>query len=249
MKLIELVGTMVADGAAINAWRVAQEFWSKGELVPKSIWQHVQANANLIQANLAEEREGGIYVSGSSQYLSWVAERRRSASAGGKKSAQKRGKPPVKSEVKAKQTPSKSKQTQASGSYSSSGSGSGSGTDSGIENPSDSKPQAFIAAYCERFKQRWGSNPEIKGKEAGIAGRLAKGWSQEKAELYLDAFFAMPDVWVIKTKHTLAALETKLNEVAVFANSGKFTSNKEAIQADDSLALAAQIQRIRGEAK
>lgn len=246
MKLIELAGTLGADGVAINAWRIAQEFWAKGELVPLSIWKHVQANDKLIQANLAEERDGGIYVRGSSQYLEWVAERRRAAAAGGKKSAKKRAKKPQTPQANGKQTQANVNQTQPSGSYSSSGSDSSS--DSEVENSSNSKPQAFIAGYCTRFKVRYGNNPEILGKDAGIAGRLVKGWSQSKIDLYLDAFFSMPDSWLVKTKHPLAAFETKLNEVVVFAKSGDFTTMKQAQQADVAVTISDQLKRL-GEVK
>lgn len=113
------------------------------------------------------------------------------------------------------------------------------------ENSSNSKPQAFIAGYCERFKAKYGNNPEIIGKDAGIAVRVVKGWGSEKIELYLDAFFSLPDAWLVKAKHPLSAFETKLNEIVVFAKSGKFTTMKQAQQADSSAALANQIQQIR----
>jgi hypothetical protein len=237
MKLIELVGTLQADGAALNAWRVAQEFWSKGELVPKSIWNHVQANAKLIEANLAEEREGGIYVRGSSEYLSWVAERRLAAQAGGKKSAEKRSKKP-------KQTPTKRKQTQPSGSGSISSSGSSSGSGVPAEPSTGDGAQDFIRAYCERFKIRWGVNPPVQGKDAGIAGRLAKGLSAEKRDLYLDAYFSMPDAWVVKAKHPINLFETKLNEISVFAQSGQFHTQRQVREADSSATNAMLLAKI-----
>ncbi len=154
MRLIELVGTMVADGAALNAWRIAQEFWSKGELVPKAIWQHVQANASLIQANLAEERESGIYVSGSSEYLSWVAERRLAASAGGKQSAKKRAKAPSKPQPNSKQNEANGNQTQPSGSSSSSVSKETSTTE---------------ISSAKKQEARFRFAKEIKGIEASLA--------------------------------------------------------------------------------
>lgn len=235
--LIKLVGVEAADGAAIGAWRIAQEFWAKGMLVPKAIWSHVQANAKLIEANLAEERADGIYVRGSSEYLSWVAERREAARAGGLKSAQKRSK-------ESKQTPTKRKQTQpsGSGSYSSSGSSS----DSEVSNSSNSTPKSndFIAAYCRRFKDRWGHNPPILGKDSGIAKRLAKDLSLGRFEDLLDAYFQMPDAWVVKAKHTLGIFEAKLNEVAVFAESGKFTTAREVRNADNMAANMMLLKKI-----
>jgi hypothetical protein len=103
----------------------------------------------------------------------------------------------------------------------------------------------FIAAYCERFKNRWGNNPPITGKDAGIAKRLAKQFTEEKLSLYLDAFFSMPDAWVLKAKHPLNLFETKLNEIVVFANSGQFTTARDVRDADETNAVAAQLKRIR----
>jgi hypothetical protein len=250
MKLIELVGTMAADGVAINAWRVAQEFWAKCELVPHSIWQHVQANDKLIQANLAEEREGGIYVKGSSEYLEWVRERRRAASAGGKKSAEKRTKKQQKPQAKRKQNEANGKQTQPSGSGSDSFSGSDSSSGSVIpaEPSLGDAARDFIQAYCERFKARWGSNPPIQGKDAGIAKRVAKGWSPEKRDTYLDAYFSMPDAWVVKAKHPINLFETKLNEISVFAQSGEFHTQRQVRDADNSATNAMLLEKVkRGE--
>lgn len=118
-SLSKMVGSdHIADGLAVQMWRLAQEFWSRDELIPKHIWATIEANGKLIQANLAEEREGGIYVRGSSQYLEWVAERRRAAKAGGKKSAEKRSKIPKQTQANGKQKQPNTNQTQPSGSSS-----------------------------------------------------------------------------------------------------------------------------------
>lgn len=111
------------------------------------------------------------------------------------------------------------------------------------ENPK--KANAFIVRYCENFKFRYGSNPVIKGKESGIAKRLAKDLSEEKISLYLDAYFQMPDAYVVKAKHPLSLLETKFNEVTVFAHSGNFMTNKQAQQADDSASNMLLLEKVR----
>lgn len=103
----------------------------------------------------------------------------------------------------------------------------------------------FIAAYCERFKRRWGMNPPIQPKDAGIAGRLAKGLTPERRDLYLDAYFAMPDAALVKAKHPINLFELKLNEVSVFAESGEFTTARQARQADDSATNALLLERVR----
>ena len=183
-RLAELVGGLViADGIVIRAWRVAQEFWAKDRLlIPKHIFATIQANASLIQANLAEEREDGIYVRGSSQYLEWCNERRRAARYGGRKSSERPRNALGQLLKKPKQTPSKrqvtSKQIQASGSGSGSGSNSNSNSNSGSvaiaileKSPPEVNPISF---YCDLWKERNGKSPDIRPKEAGQIARLAK---------------------------------------------------------------------------
>lgn len=118
------------------------------------------------------------------------------------------------------------------------------------KNPAEpSKANAFVAAYCAKFKSRWLENPVITPKDAGIAKRISKTLSLEKFEIYLDAFFTMPDAWLIKIKHPLSAFETKLNEITVFATSGNFTTARQAHQADDMAANLLLLEKVRREAK
>lgn len=99
-----------------------------------------------------------------------------------------------------------------------------------------SEPQRadhFVAAYCDRFKARWGISPPIQGKDAGIAKRLAKTLSLDRYQWLLDAYFSMPDAWLVKQKHPLNLFESKLTEVAVFADSGRFTTARQVREADN----------------
>lgn len=107
------------------------------------------------------------------------------------------------------------------------------------------KANAFVGAYCSRFKERWGHNPEILGKDAGIAKRLSKTLTLVKFELYLDSFFQMPDAWLAKQKHPLAAFESKLNEIVAFSNTGNFTTTKQVQQADDMASNMILLQKVR----
>lgn len=91
-KLIRLIGDEErADGTAIKMWRTAQEFWKRDhQLVPRSVFEALQFASELLQSGLAEEREGSIYVRGSSQYLEWVKDAAEAGRLGGLKSAQTR---------------------------------------------------------------------------------------------------------------------------------------------------------------
>lgn len=109
------------------------------------------------------------------------------------------------------------------------------------------KARGFIAAYCSLFHDKWGFNPDIRGKEAGIAKRVVKDLSEEKFLSYLNAFFNMPDAWLQKAKHPLAMFETKINEIAAFANNGTFVTNAQVRQGDEMASNMMLLNKIRKE--
>lgn len=111
------------------------------------------------------------------------------------------------------------------------------------------KAQLFVGTYCQLFKARYGMNPKILGKDAGIASRLSKQLSEDDIKKLLHAFFSMPDAWLVKAKHPVGSFEMKLNEIVVFANSGNFTTKTQANQADAFATNAVLLDQVRrGEA-
>lgn len=262
--LIKNIGSEeLADGSIIKAWRVAQEFWKSNKgLIPLELFETLPNYKNIIDSKLADVRNAFVYVRGSSAYLDWVREKREQASVAGKKSAESRklkngsaqpsGKKTKKSASNLNKSPNETRtesndaEPSDSGSYSGSSSSSSSNSDSGsaVITANAKKANAFIARYCENFKFRYGSNPEIGGKESGIAKRVSKTLSEEKIRLYLDAFFQMPDAYVVKAKHPVYLFEAKLNEVTVFANSGQFTTMKQARQVDEAVNTQNILQMI-----
>lgn len=111
------------------------------------------------------------------------------------------------------------------------------------------KANAFVRMYCDAFKTRWGDNPQILGKDAGIAKRLAKDLSEDRFAYLLDAYFQMPDAWLVKTKHPLGAFETKLNEIVIFAEQGNFTTTQQARQADNMASNHLLMEKLKREGK
>lgn len=192
---------LMADAVVIRAWRIAQEFWGKGrQLIPLKVWGTIQAGAKLIQANLAEEREGGVYVCGSSEYLEWVNEQREKARIGGKKSAQRprnaKGQLTKVSKLEPSRVQVESKQSQASDSDSysdsdsDSDSSSGSSSDSGWVDFSPAKPSgpedipkvdlnrkiwdSYAKAYFARYKTEPVRNAKVNGQVSQLAKRLGE---------------------------------------------------------------------------
>jgi hypothetical protein len=154
------------------------------------------------------------------------------------------------SETEAK--PTEANRNEASISISNSFSNSSSNSDSkkiSVLSEHSKKAQLFVGTYCQLFKARHGSNPKILGKDSGIAGRLAKQLSEDDIKKLLTAFFSMPDAWLFKARHPIAAFEMKLNEIVVFANSGNFTTKTQANQADAFATNAVLLDQVRrGEA-
>lgn len=90
--LARLVGDQErADGRMLRAWRVAQGFWKKDELIPPRMWD-TGGFDGILEADLAEKRDGGIYVRGAEGHFGWLESRARAGQKGGKRSGETRKK-------------------------------------------------------------------------------------------------------------------------------------------------------------
>lgn len=269
--LLKLGCVYTTKGMLVSAWELAQMYWLEHRAVPIDNWPD-ELNI-LIETKFAryEQRAEGafVYVSGSSEFCAFLEQKSNAGKKGGKSKSPKKlqnlkqnQKTPKRDRSETEtSTEAKPKRTEASSSVSisisSSISDSNSGSDSNlIPAEIEISPQAggfdpkkktsyFLAQYADRFKQRHGANPEIAGKDAGIATRLIKTWGQDKIDLYLEAYFAMPDAWVVKAKHPIALLESKINEVAVFANTGNFTTRTQVNQADSIASNMILLEKVR----
>lgn len=249
-----------AIGNAARFLRFAQEKHKSGRPVTLKEFKDQGFDEALIPffAERVEDPESGqilIRARGAEKHFAWIDQRRKAGREGGKKSAKRprdtKGRLSKTKRVLGsasillgEDVQARSKQNQASISISSSISNSSSSSNSSSTSISEEKkremvpsePQRadhFVAAYCDRFKARWGISPPIQGKDAGIAKRLAKTLSLDRYQWLLDAYFSMPDAWLVKQKHPLNLFESKLTEVAVFADSGRFTTARQVREADN----------------
>ncbi len=206
-RLGEKIGNAcLADGAAIRMWRVAQEFWKNGrQPVPKRVFDSLQFASALLEVGLAELQDDGVYVSGSSQYLDWVAERRKAAAIGGQKSAVSRRNKRTLSQAKSKQKEANANQTQpsASASFSASGSFSDSGSGSAEvalvskkpdpdakaapdgESPTAKTWQAYKQAYATRYGEPPSWNAKTAGQLKQFISRIPQVEAPDIAAFYL----------------------------------------------------------------
>lgn len=131
----------LTETVVIRAWRLAQEFWTKGKLIPWPTFSALLGADALVKSGLAQIRDSDqadskpiqaeskqclddcyVYVRGSSEYLNWVREQRIKGASGGKKSAKRPRDAHGRLLKTSKQSPSShqanSKGVQASYSYS-----------------------------------------------------------------------------------------------------------------------------------
>ena len=95
-----------------------------------------------------------------------------------------------------------------------------------VENP--------VKFYCDAYKARYGHYPEIGGKQAGILQRFVKSHPRRFKEL-LAGYLAMPDSWAVQRSHPVELLETKVNEIVRFLETGKVVTRKVMERAEEAI--------------
>lgn len=83
-KFVKAVGDEdKADGLALRFWVLGQEAYVKGGLVNKKQFYMLPYAKDFLACELAEERDGGIYIKGSKRRLEWYRKMIAGASKGG----------------------------------------------------------------------------------------------------------------------------------------------------------------------
>lgn len=200
--LMILVGDrQKAKGMVLELWTLAQEHWFPNRaLIPENVFSDLGLDA-VIQAGLAERREGGVYARGSEEHFCWLFDRQDAGRRGGLASAKARKQahePRVKqSQATLKQHSSKTKQIEPSSSFSFSISKdikTKECADRALQ-VSDESTQAleqlkpttkgsrfspetrakmgqFYAAYARAYKVRYGSEPEHLRADKALIGKV-----------------------------------------------------------------------------
>lgn len=65
----------------------------------------------------------------------------------------------------------------------------------------------LIAFYCEKYKQRFGVNPVITGKESGAVRNILKSMSYENAQEIITDYFDLSDAWIVQRMYALSILQ------------------------------------------
>lgn len=91
---------------------------------------------------------------------------------------------------------------------------------------SKSATRDFIASYCEAWKAKYGENPIITKKEAGIAQRLI---AIPNIDWLMERFFESTDPFIVKNGHSLSIVESQLNKLLATGgnrDNGKYSEIK-----------------------
>jgi len=247
-----LKDSRLADGArvALN-WLILDH---KGKPVPLKKFKFLKDYDVYIECGLAEVDGDVVKIAGADRYSEFFEKQYSNGSKGGRPKKPRKTKKTQINPTEPNGTqnnPNENLETQTnpenpSISFSSSSSSSVSSSSSEITVSSKlTKAGAFIVGYKSRFLARWGTKVNVEGKDAGIAKRVAERLTFDEIEVYLDALFSIPDAELVKKKHPLFLFETKLNEIGVYAQSGEFHTQRQAMQADDAVAMNDQLKRIR----
>lgn len=101
-----------------------------------------------------------------------------------------------------------------------------------------------VATYCSIYKQKFDRNPDIVGKEAGAAKRLAKDLGVERACQLVEGYLQMNDAWFIKNDYRLSILGDNVNKVGLFLEKGITITSKMAASVETQSSNAAVAQRV-----
>lgn len=166
-RLLVAIGCVFkADGAVINAWKLAEHYWvPRREVIPMSAWTGAGFPMELITCGFAREESGGIYVSGTKEKFAWRFERKEAGKLGGRNSAKTRKKPGKKP---AEAKPSKRKQKQPSSSPSPSSSSSSSSSTSISPSPSSSPSDSASGSPRKRKNETLAETIERLRKENNV---------------------------------------------------------------------------------
>lgn len=257
--LIKVGDRHKAKGMVVELFTLAQKFWfPKMELIPIDAI-HESDLEPCLNAGLAEERDGFAYVFGTEKSFAWLFQKSTAGHRSGEARQKKSKKNKIErtlTDVERTLTDANVRQRDGTSLLSSPSSllfsptlNSNSQLSTHIgeveknETPS-ANAGALIAAYCRLWKARYGSRPEVLGKDKGIAKRLANDLGGQRAVDLMEAYFKMNDSWIIERHHDLATFESKMNAVVQFQNSGRVISRDTAREIERTERFKDQLKRI-----
>ena len=182
--LIRLVGDeLIADGAMINVWRLAQDYWKRDKAgIPEHVFEHVRYGSELVRAGLVVLRDASVVVRGASEHFDWISKKRDSGRKGGVKSALARKAKYGNAQPASRNLSLLPKQTEASPSPSPSPSSSSSPSTSPSASSSIKSIRGNRILYSSDFETVWLTYERKGDKKASFYEYKKQGIQPEEAE-------------------------------------------------------------------
>jgi hypothetical protein len=100
--------------------------------------------------------------------------------------------------------------------------------------PTESVPigKHLVGFYCELWEKRYGTSASFMPHHAKALKVLGESQGLQKTKELLEAYFIMPDTWVIKKRHDIMTFVNSLSQVSAFKESGKIVTNAEMKEGD-----------------
>lgn len=100
--------------------------------------------------------------------------------------------------------------------------------------PANADAENPVPVYCDFYRKKYGHNPVIGGKQSGILKRFQKN-HPTKWRALIEGYLSMPDSWAVQRSHPVELLESKLNEIVRFLETGKVVTKKVVQHAEEMI--------------
>lgn len=104
----------------------------------------------------------------------------------------------------------------------------------------------FLAAYCEAFKARHGTNPVVSKQAAGLAKTIVQSLGLERACSLVRTYLALNTPRYVRDRHALATFWVCITDIGVAHDTGKVTTEGEIRDLDRRVGNANAFGRLLG---
>lgn len=229
-KLLEkaLGSRIMAIGSLVEFWRLAQEYWVRGEqFIPLSVFRAYDLPEAIVECGFALLRDEAIHACGAKEQFAWIVARktagRRGGLASGRSRQQKAQTIPIdnkgsKRSRSLKQTPSKTNPltltltptlTLAQ--------------EIQIQGAAALQPapaQNPVAIWIEEYQRKYGTKYPLLGKDTGTLTNFAKGKLPSTVRALFACYLAINEKLYREQKHPLSLFFRDLPKIASAAQTG-----------------------------
>lgn len=207
-KLALLLGGsfQLADGLAVELWRMAQTHIKKTEFlgIPIPVFERIENSKFFIDVGLAAVDGDFIYLKGMGKHHKFVLDRIEAGRRGGLKTQEKKSSKLKQTQAnRSKRNPSSSSSSSESNTTADAASHQNTGNGFTTSDDVDTRPRVasptnlFIVKYVEAFQKRYGTQtrPDLSGRVLGQIKRLVTDNGLERSIKLIQRYFEIEDRW------------------------------------------------------